>query len=281
MDLRVATYNIRRGGHRRAGRIGDVLAELEPDIAVLQEATSTRVVDEVADRLGALVAERRRGWSVALVARTPIGPTRWHALGRGRTMLEAEVPDHDLRIIGVHLSAGMSSSFERRREREIDNLLGVAREGPYRSRTLVAGDLNAIAPGDRLAVASLPRWIRVLAHLDGGIPVTAMRRILEAGFIDLYRARHPEELGATMPAWAPVARLDYLLATPALAARASGCSVGGAALPAMLAASDHLPLIVDFGRAGSDPAPGTGDDEDGGGQGSDQQDHHPEAPAVL
>jgi endonuclease/exonuclease/phosphatase family metal-dependent hydrolase len=251
VSLRIATYNIRKGGGRRAALIGDVLADLDPGVVVLQEATSAHVVDDLADRLGAGVVVRRRGWSVALLARAPVAMTRWHRLASGRSLLEAEIPDHDLRVLGVHLVAGMSRRFERRRERELDGLLAVAGSGVYAGRTLIAGDLNAVAPGDALAVASLPRWIRLLARIDGGIQTTVVARALDAGYVDCFRALHPAEPGPTLPAWAPTVRLDYLLASPAVARRAVACSVGvpGSARP--VAASDHLPLLLEL-AAGAD-----------------------------
>ena len=56
MSLRIATYNIRKGGSRRRAAIAEVLNELDADVTVLQEATDRGVVDWLADATGSTVS---------------------------------------------------------------------------------------------------------------------------------------------------------------------------------------------------------------------------------
>ena len=76
-----------------------------------------------------------------------------------------------------------------------------------------------------------------------------VERILEAGYIDCFRAVHPRALGYTCSTWVPVSRIDYFFASPEVAGRLDRCDVVGGRHwpdPDVLAASDHWPLVADF-----------------------------------
>jgi endonuclease/exonuclease/phosphatase family metal-dependent hydrolase len=244
VSLRIASYNIRKGGSRRRGAIADVLQSLDADVTVLQEATDRRVVDWLADATDAQVSIAEPGRSVAVLARSPAGAGRWHRLPTGRTFAEVDLPDWGIRLLGVHLSAGLSGRGERRRAVEVDRLLTVAADPPGPARTLIIGDLNAISPSDALSVATLPAWIRLLLRIDGGISTRVVGRLLADGFVDAFRLLHPTEPGGTLPAAAPTVRLDYAMLGPSLVPTVASCGIGGASMPMMLAASDHLPLVT-------------------------------------
>lgn len=246
MKVRIATYNIRKGGRRRRHHLADVVRALDADVTVLQEATDPRVVRSIAEAAGSEVVIHAPGRSVAVVSRVPTSGARWHRLARARNFVEVELAGADVRVLGVHLSAGLSGRGERRRAREIERVLQVAGEPPGTGRTLIAGDLNAIAPGDVTAVARLPAWIRLLLRVDGGIGTTVMARALGAGFTDAYRRRHPDVVGPTMPAAAPSVRLDYLLLGEDLVPAMVDCGHGTAEPSLLWAASDHLPVVLDL-----------------------------------
>lgn len=255
MTLRIVTWNIQRGGSARRGVIAGVLRDVDADVVVLQEATRPDVVGWLAGELGAphvVVAPHR---SVAMLARLPLDDVRWHALPTGRSFVEACVPTASVRIIGVHLTAGLSGTGERRRAREMAALLAVVDDHPGLAQTLIAGDLNAIAPSDSPAVSSLPLWIRLLLRADGGIGKAVVQRCLDHGFVDAFRRFHPSDAGATLPAARPSVRLDYFLLGPDLAGRAVRCDLAGLDARLLARASDHLPLILDLDlpRAGSSP----------------------------
>ena len=244
MSLRIATYNIRKGGSRRRAAIADVLKALDADVTVLQEATDRGVVDWLADATDSNVSMAEPGRSVAVLARSPARQGRWHRLPTGRTFAEVDLPEWGIRLFGVHLSAGLSGRGERRRAMEVDRLLAVAAEPPGSARTLIVGDLNAISPSDALSVATLPAWIRLLLRIDGGISTRVVGRVLADGFVDAYRLLHPTEAGGTLPAAAPTVRLDYVMLGQSLVPAVTSCRIGDASLPMMLAASDHLPLVT-------------------------------------
>jgi endonuclease/exonuclease/phosphatase family metal-dependent hydrolase len=244
--VRIASYNIRKGGSRRRHAIAEVLTALDADVAVLQEATNPEVVTWLAAAAGYGFQASRPGHSVALLGRREPADVRWHVIGPGRTFIEVALP-HAVRLFGIHLSAGLSRRGERRRQREIEAILRVAGEERRRRRTMIVGDFNAIAPGDAPAVAALPRWIRVMLSLDGGIRTEVMTGVIEAGFSDAYRRLNARD-GATLPSVAPVIRLDYAMVGCDIEDAVVACSVGdgaGAGTATTLAlASDHLPLLT-------------------------------------
>jgi endonuclease/exonuclease/phosphatase family metal-dependent hydrolase len=246
VSLRIATYNIRKGGSRRRSAIAEVLKALDADVIVLQEATDRGVVDWLADATDSEVKIAERGRSVAVLARPSTQPCagRWHRLPTGRSFAEVDLPGWGIRLFGVHLSAGLSGRGERRRAIEVERLLSVAADPPGPARTLIIGDLNAISPSDALSVATLPSWIRLLLRIDGGISNRVIGRFITDGFVDAYRLLHPTESGATLPAVAPTVRLDYVMLGPSLVPAVASCRIGDASLPMMLAASDHLPLLT-------------------------------------
>jgi endonuclease/exonuclease/phosphatase family metal-dependent hydrolase len=251
VTVRIATYNVRKGGRKRRRFLADVVGALDADLTVLQEATDPNVVRYIADATGAQVVIHAPGRSVAVVSRLPVAQARWHRLARARSFVEVELAGLGVRVLGVHMSAGLSRRGERRRQRELQRLLATACIDDAGDRTVIAGDLNSIAPGDLTAVARLPAWIRLLLRVDGGIGTAVIGTVLEEGFTDAFRRQNPDVVGATMPAAAPSVRLDYLMLGRALVPALVACSHGQVELPSLLAASDHLPVVADLDLAGS------------------------------
>lgn len=244
MRLRIATYNIRRGGRTRRHLLAGVLGQLESDVTVLQEATDPAVVGFLAEATGGRVVLQAPGRSVAVLSRVEWRSAAWRVVAPGRAVADVELAS-GIRVLGAHLSAGLSWRGERRREVEAGGVLAVAGSADARP-TIIAGDLNAIAPGDRPVIADLPAWIRILLRMDGGIGTTVIQRLLDAGYVDAFRRLHPDDPGTTMPASAPSVRLDYLLLTRRLAASLAWCRVGGADPGELAAASDHLPVVAEL-----------------------------------
>ena len=244
MALRVVSYNIRFGGGRRVPLIGAVLSSLEPDIVVLQEATDRHAVDRLAELTGLPHVAASPGVSVAALGRSPFAETTWHSPPGIRAFLELQPTAGDLRIIGLHLTSGLSGRGERTRLRHLDAMAPII--GPASGNgTVIIGDLNSVAPGDEPKVAGMPFWLRLLLRFDGPIRTDVLDRLQEAGWVDVYRRLHPEEPGYTLPAIAPQVRLDYLLATPAVLPRIRHCEPATDAEFAR--ASDHLPLVSVIG----------------------------------
>ena len=130
---------------------------------------------------------------------------------------------------------------------------------------LLGGDLN-VAPADADV------WDPRLAH--GGTHVSgrerdAFRALLDAGLVDLYRARHSAPGRFTW--WDYRAgnfqknfgmRIDHLLATPDLAARVVALEIDREARKGKPTPSDHAPVVVDLDAPGRPFDPGwSGADE--------------------
>jgi exodeoxyribonuclease-3 len=241
VTLRLVSYNIRFGGRGRESPIGDVLHQVDADVVVLQEAVDPAVVRTLADNLDLAVIASELGSSVAVLSRVATADVVRRTLRPGRTAVEVALPDHGLRLFGVHLSSGLSRRGETVRLVETRSLLAhVGGAGGV----AILGDLNAIAPGDRPMIAMLPRWIRILLRVDGGIRNEVMTALLGADLVDAYRHLHPDEPGATMPALAPSVRLDYALLGADLLARLLACAPPDIEPDLLRRASDHLPLLT-------------------------------------
>jgi endonuclease/exonuclease/phosphatase family metal-dependent hydrolase len=255
VTVRIASYNIRKGGSRRREAIAEVLTALDADVTVLQEATDPEVVGWLARKVGYQFWTSRPDHSVALLARGEPDDVHWHVMGLNRTFIEARLPG-GIRLFAIHLSSGLSRRGERRRLGELTEILKVAGDEDDRKRTMIVGDFNSIAPGDSLKLASLPRWIRMLLRLDGGIQTEVIAGVRAAGFIDAYRRFEPHD-GATLPSVAPVVRLDYFMVGEDVAPAVRSCSIATLSSSLMTTASDHLPLVtvLDTGdpEAATDP----------------------------
>ena len=92
---------------------------------------------------------------------------------------------------------------------------------------VITGDLNTLAPGELLNMQKLPWRYRFLAFVLGGkIQYRAIKIMIDAGYIDVYRRLHTEH-GFTFPAWDPNVRLDYVFTPAAFADRISKCDPDG------------------------------------------------------
>ena len=246
--VRLVSYNIRFGGGRRVALIGGVLATLRPDVVLLQEATDPIAVDRIARAAGLPNVFRRPDWSVAALTREEPDGLAWHRPGRARGFLEVDPAGADgLRLLGMHLPAGLSNRGERARLRSVESLLDWA-GGAADDRTLIVGDLNSVARGDVPVVGGMPLWLRLLLRFDGGIRTDVQDRLAAAGWVDAFRHLHPDEPGFTLPAVSPQIRLDYLLVPAALLPRVTSCAPAVDA-PLAARASDHLPLVAEIADA--------------------------------
>ena len=104
----------------------------------------------------------------------------------------------------------------------------------------VVGPLTALLPErpglDRLLGRAIERW--------------AVPRMLEAGYTDCFRHLPPRAHGYTCATWMPAARIDYVFASPAAVPRLIACDVvigRGRAGREVATASDHFPVVADFG----------------------------------
>lgn len=213
------------------------------DLVLLQEGTQPRTVERIAALAGMSQFGSRTGQSLAFMSRTPVLHYQWHRPRLSRHAFLEVVPAGDTcHVFGVHLSAVHSAWTESRRVMEIRTLLqSIARhqDGFH----VLTGDFNTLAPGERLDAHLLPHRLRVLMWLMGGrIRWRTIQHILDGGYVDGYRLRHPDTAGPTFPTWAAHLRLDYLFLPKPFAAKLQYCDVISTALTKE--ASDHYPLLT-------------------------------------
>ena len=239
---RILSYNIRKGGSGRQGELAAVVRACAPDLVILQEATAPEVVEEVAREAGMAQWASRSGQSLAFMSREPVQTFGWHQPRISRhAFLEIQPSGTDMRVFGLHLSAVHAAWTERRRILELRALLKSIAQHQHGFH-LLTGDFNTLAPGELLDVRKLPGRLRALVWLSGGrVRWRTIQIVLDAGYIDIYRAGHPAVPGFTFPTWDPHARLDYFFTPSTHAARVHSCEVMD--VPGVREASDHLPLM--------------------------------------
>jgi len=237
--MKVMTWNVLVGGGGRRSAITSVIERERPDVLCLQELRGwTR---PAVPGMTAHVSRSVFGQPVAVLARSPLRMTRTRTVWWRLHHAAAIARIGELTVVSTHLNP--FSAYRRYREAR----WLAARFGSRRRMVLIAGDLNSLDPAtdhtvrvDRLA----PRYR--LRHLGpAGRPDTrAIAAFLAAGFADL---------GAGLADTAPTKvdgpefsgmRLDYLLASPPLAARLRGIEV--LRDPATDYASDHYPVEAEF-----------------------------------
>jgi endonuclease/exonuclease/phosphatase family metal-dependent hydrolase len=245
--LRLLSYNIRYGGAGREDALAAVVRACAPDLVIFQEATRPQVVARLAAATGMATWGAREDHSLGFMSRVEVVSHRWvRPPALRRAFLELEL--RGLRLFGVHLSAIHSDWNEQRRVRELRALLA-AIEQHQDGFHVLAGDFNTLAPGEELDMRRLPRRLKVLAWLGGRrIRWQTVQAMLDARYVDGFRARHEADAGFTFPTWDPHVRLDYVFVPAAGAARLTECRVGGDGAP-FAAASDHLPLLAEIEEA--------------------------------
>ena len=271
--LRVLTYNLYFGGTDRLEAIHAVLAHCKADVVCLTEADDRAVVETLAARLNL-----HHVWAcgsgdrhIATLSRYPIvewkiynTPPLTQAVLETKLALNFPSPDDAsalsrrergsggeargqrfLTLYNTHLLPYLLLPFEVRRWQAVGKLLKIIHHrhpGPH----LILGDLNAIAPGDRvLQHRNPPRMKRTMLLQLRLIFRLALPRLLKAGYIDCFRHRHPREDGFTWMPGNPTTRYDYILADPTLASALQSCRVVDD-LEAAQIASDHFPLLATF-----------------------------------
>ena len=241
---RIVTYNVHRcvGNDRRldVGRIADVLAALKPDIVALQELDvgrrRTGRVDqahEIARRLAMThhfhaaleVEEERYGDAILttlperLVKAGPLpGHPRTAALEpRGALWIEVMVGGRPVQVINTHLGL-----VPREQQVQAAHLAGPAWLGhpDLRGPTILLGDFNATAS-------------------------SIVYRTLTATLEPARRLAPTKQPTSTFPSQLPVLRIDHLFVSAGIEVR----DVFAPFEPLTRAASDHLPLVMDFDLA--------------------------------
>ncbi|HEX3364213.1 endonuclease/exonuclease/phosphatase family protein [Phenylobacterium sp.] len=238
---RIVTYNVHRcvGNDRRldVGRVAEVLAALEPDIVALQELDVGRArtghVDqahEIARRLdmachfhAALTVEEER-YGDAILTVFPervvkVGPLPGYGPipqlePRGALWVEVEIEGAPVQIINTHLGL-----VPREQQIQAAHLAGAAwlQDPRCQGPKILLGDFNATATS-----------VVYRTFLKGLSPARALAKV-----------KTPT---ATFPSPLPVLRIDHLFVSPEIRV----LDVFAPFSPKTRAASDHLPLVMDF-----------------------------------
>ena len=221
MRLRLISFNVRSF---RAGwtAVRDVLADLAPDVLLLQECRSGRIALRLADALAMEGVTSHRPFSRlrnAVLYRAPWRVTELDVrkLSReGRTLRRGFVAAHlwqpGTRLTAVSVHLGLSDSERERHARELTDFLSVVK-GP----SVLGVDLN-----------------------EG--PTGAAARWISGRFYDAF-AQAGDGSGETFPAELPTARIDYLFVSDELA-------VLKAWVPDSAPVSDHRAVVADVDLPG-------------------------------
>ncbi len=232
MTVRVVTYNVHKcrglDGRTLATRIAEVLRQLKPDIAALQEVMDHQA-EVLASQLGLgfVMGENRKhrghAYGNAVLSRFPIRESRNYDLtvhGREqRGCLRADVectPSSLLHVFNVHLG---TSFLERRQQ----------------GRRLVAAELlsDLSIQSPRIVLGDFNEW-------TSGLVTRLLRSHLKSADLRLHLQR-----SRTYPGLLPFLHLDHIYYDPQLELQRITLLRTGSAL----VASDHLPLAAEFTAA--------------------------------
>jgi len=247
--LRIVTYNLCEGGQDRVSAIAALLRRQHADVIALVEANNRANVDTLGHELTMQVVygDANSPASVAWLSRLPIRSSSNHRLPElAKTLLEVEVmwAAAPVRLFVTHL-ADRREEVAYPHEAEVQAILNVLCTDRSQPQLLV-GDFNAIAHGDPVGDPA-PEIVKTGDALPDA-PRRTLQYLLDAGYVDCFRARHPRRPGFTYPARGPWLRLDYAFASPTMAQHLLTCDVVCSVLASHV--SDHLPVLVGFGHNG-------------------------------
>lgn len=266
--MRVMTQNILFGGEERFAALCEVLSAARPDVLVLQECNGwedSERLRELAQVLHIPDDERHlflsrsnaRGsgkrYHLALLSRIPLLSARVHADGVAHSIFEARLAGSGHGPERVLFGAHLIAANEDARLAETAVLLSLV--GPCLARgdeVILAGDLNALSPGDPYPGDLDERFAR-LGIVKYGRPARfdVMQRLFAAGLVDVLARRadgapwvtavRGRRDGGIDDGERVDTRTDYVLLSPSLAPRLRGCGVVD-----VRDASDHHGVYADL-----------------------------------
>lgn len=252
MTLSILSYNILYGGEDRLPLIAGVIQGQRPDVVALLEANSRANAEALARQLGMNLTfgEANSEFHVAWLSHLPVIRAENYRLPVfAKTLLKIEIlrEGAPLALFATHLKAGRDQESDQYRVTEMQAILDILRQMDNQPHVLV-GDLNSLHPTDR---PNLSAYLVTEPEERGEnlqedqLPRRVIPLLLEAGYVDCYRALHPTMPGYTYKLPDPALRLDYIFASPPLARHLRTCNVVTGADAEM--ASDHFPIWAKFG----------------------------------
>jgi endonuclease/exonuclease/phosphatase family metal-dependent hydrolase len=253
--LRVMTYNIFKGAVGKEKALARVVESVAPDVLFLQEVGSEASIQTLAQRFeyrycfaGSFYGPK----NLALLSRYPLVATETHTifpLFHPLILATISLPSGaQVNLYGVHIGV----LYDWWRTVEMRTILRLIQQwehhypAPY---ALIAGDFNAILPGDTLNLRIGTRLHRVILFLQYRFATRLAPRLLaRQGWIDGYRHCHPTADGFSFPVTAPAVRLDHIYVNSSFAPRLCRCEVVTSP-PETHTVSDHFPLMADFDLA--------------------------------
>ena len=252
--MRILSYNILDGGADRAPLLTQVIERERPDVVGLVEADDPAVVARIAEHLHMDVIHAPGNHKAsALLSRFPIRQTLNHAPlhpALTKSLLEAVVVDGagGAWNVGVlHLHAHAAEKDEAIRDREIQEVLNIlAEDRRAGSPHLLMGDFNANAPYQQIDPAKTKKSTREEWQKNGGyLPRRVIQRLLDEGYVDSFRARHPQaaETAGTFSTESPGQRVDFTFTFGIDPSRFREAKV--ITEPPAKDASDHFPILLE------------------------------------
>jgi exodeoxyribonuclease III len=245
MTFRLLTYNILHGGFGRTEAIASVINAVAPDLVLLQEATDPGNVEKLALATGMAEGKTFQKQSLGYLSRKPVAFSQWIRPRASRHAFLEVVPEGEkIYIFGVHLAATFAAWTEQRRVFELRALLKSVERHRDRFHVL-AGDFNTVAPGDEFELSRIPLRYQPFVWLSGGrVRWQTIKTVLDAGYADVFRAKHPDDSGFTLPTTAAHVRLDYIFVREPQLGRVLSCDV--VRTREAVGASDHFPVAADL-----------------------------------
>lgn len=249
--MKVLAYNVAGGAAERLPALAAVIRHAGAEVVALTEANDEAAVQKLAAHFNFQPVWARGSGNnhAALLSRWPIMAWRIHNRPPlTQAVLEVTIQlNHQLpiTIFNIHFLPYLLLPFELHRWRAVGALLQHIRQQNIGSH-LIVGDLNAIAPRDRVLQKNNPARMRRVQALQFNLVFHfAVQRLLNAGYVDCFRQLNPQADGFT---WRPgnlTTRYDYVLADKHFAPRLRACRVLDDG-PEALTASDHLPVLAEF-----------------------------------
>lgn len=245
MPFTLLSYNIQRGGEARLSAISRTIQAHRPDAVALIEANDHTNTQRLAAELemDAAIGEANSPHHIAWLSRSPLIDVQNHRLPvLSRTLLEAAVRwEHGVvHLFATHL-APIWEGTGTERLAEAAAVLDVL--APHiGSPILLAGDFNALHPQDGIGVPPVREGVEL--EQARSAPRRVIRRFLDAGLVDCFRAVHPRSRGYTYSSDGPWARIDFIFASEQIATHLDHCDV--VADRDACAASDHFPVRATF-----------------------------------